>query len=189
VNNYKKVLLGAASALALSAGGPDVAQASLPVENAARASHPAVGAYSDRLVDLIMRTKGDLSSAAVQGTLTEMFKGASPNEVEHLPQFLADVMALGVTPDAATGIKDALIDVVLSNSSIPDSVRHSIVAQLASEAGMIQLAAKKQQCPPGMTLTKLGPNRFHCEPDEVGQVPKRDPNEVGQTGGGGPGGY
>src|SRR5262249_41330349 len=138
------------------------------------------GSYSDPLFMLIMRTKGDLSSPAVEGTLIQMFSGASRNEVENLPRFLADVMALGMTPDAAARIKDTLIDVVFSSSSIPDSVRDSVVAQLGAEATLIQLAAVKRQCPPGMTLTKTGPNRFHCEPGEVGQVP-RDPNEIGQV--------
>src|SRR5262249_35030144 len=145
--NYRKALVGAASVLALTAATGLDANASIPrADKPSETTQPAhgllsSGSYSDPLFMLIMRTKGDLSSPAVEGTLIQMFSGASRNEVENLPRFLADVMALGMTPDAAARIKDTLIDVVFSSSSIPDSVRDSVVAQLGAEATLIQLAA------------------------------------------------
>jgi hypothetical protein len=88
-----------------------------------------------------------------------MFSGASPAQVEHLPQLLADVMALGVTPDAVARIKNALIDVVSSNSSIEDGVRELVIAQLGAETKLIQVAQANER------------RRRPRDPDIVGQTP------------------
>jgi len=171
MNNYKKALVGAASVLALAAAGSS-ANASIPrfdkpVEaNAPAAGMLSSGTYSDPLFDLILRTKGDLSGEATETTLIEMFSGASPAQVEHLPQLLADVMALGVTPDAVARIKNALIDVVSSNSSIEDGVRELVIAQLGAETKLIQVAQANER-----------------------RRRPRDPDIVGQTAPGGGGGY
>jgi len=173
MHNYKKALLGAASVLALTATGQNPANASIPrFEPRAEATQPAKGllssssTYSDPLFDLILQTKGDLSSGAVESTLIEMFSGASRDKVENLPQLLTDVMALGVAPDAAARIKNVLIDLVSSNLSIEDSVRESVVAKLGVEASLIQIAQQT--------------NERRKRP--------RDPDIIGQTPGGGGGG-
>src|SRR6185295_13988317 len=133
MHDYKKALVGAASVLALAVAGQNSANASIPrSDKPAEAAAPALGllssgTYSDPLFDLILRTKGDLSSDAAENAVIEMFSEASRDKVEYLPQLLTDVMGLGVSPDAVARIKNALIDVVSSNSSIEDSARESIV--------------------------------------------------------------
>jgi|GEM_PF-4912145 hypothetical protein len=170
MHNYKKALVGAASVLALAAAGNSAANASVPrFDKQAETTAPAAGllssgSYSDPLFDLILRTKGDLSSEAAESTLIEMFSGASGDKVEHLPQLLTDVMALGVTPDTVARIKNALIDVVASNSSIEDGLRESVIAELGADAKLIQVAQTNER-----------------------RKRPRDPDIVGQTGGGGGG--
>jgi hypothetical protein len=171
MNNHKKLLVGAASVLALAAAGQTSAHASVPsFDKPVAAAQPATGflasgTYSDPLFDLILRTKGDLASATVENTLMEMFSNASRDKIESLPQLLSDIMALGVAPETTARIRSTLVEIADSHSAIDEDVRESVIAQLNTEAGVIQIAVTNEK-----------------------RRRPRDPDVVGQTGGGGGGG-
>jgi hypothetical protein len=171
MNNHKKLLVGAASVLALAAAGQTSAQASVPsFDKPVAAAQPATGflasgTYSDPLFDLILRTKGDLASAAVENTLMEMFSNASRDKIESLPQLLSDIMALGVAPETTARIRNILVEIADSYSAIDEDIRESVIAQLNTEAGLIQVAVTNEK-----------------------RRRPRDPDVIGQTGGGGGGG-
>jgi len=171
MNNHKKFLVGAASILALAAAGQSAAHASVPrADQSVGTMQPAKGflasgTYSDPLFDLILRTKGDLTSAAVENTLMEMFSDTSRDKIETLPQLLSDIMTLGIAPETTARIKNALMEITASNSAINEDVRESVLAQLGAEAGIIQVAVTNEK-----------------------RRRPRDPDVVGQTGGGGGGG-
>jgi hypothetical protein len=177
----RKALLCAASVLAFTAAQTP-ADAAVSPASTASAKSITPGAYADPLLEVLDRTGGGLAANAVESALREIFSRPTPAQISAMPNLLTGLISMGAPAETIAKSRALLDDIVSAAQDIGEQARAELLAGLEQRT-IIQLAAKRQ-CPPGMTLTKTGPNRFHCEPDEVGQVP-REPNEIGQVPGGG----
>ena len=155
---FRKALLGAASLLALTAGGQKPADASVPPADLATPAHhnAAIALHGDPLFELMAKTNGSLRLEPVEGALREMFVNPSSAQVEALPHLLAGLSGLGASSDVVAGAKTVLMEIVASAVNVDDQVAETTLTKLHSAGpNTVKLAALK---------------RRHRIPDEIGQV-------------------
>ena len=182
--DFKKVLLHAASILALTAGIQHSAEAAVPRDEAAtRNQGEPVDIFAkseaDLLFDLMARTQGSLTSKSIEKALKDMFANPSREQVKQFPAVLAGIAALG-SPDALAKASDVLVTLVLNLASIDSELRESVRAKLGAEYAPIVLAIRNK--------CYVGGREVPC--NTPGAVPGPLGGAIGGgAGGGGGGGY
>jgi hypothetical protein len=186
--DYKNALLGGvAGLLALTAGMQEPANAAIQRPDTLTQtvqSRSVGGGQSEAFLDLLMRTNGSLSSDAIEDALADMYSNPSREQIQNAPELLRDFAALGLGAEGIQRLRNVLGDIVSSVESLDDEFRASVVAQLNADVTPFVLAQTRRAC----TAAQLRNPRLRamCDPEEVGQTgqPPRDPNQVGQVGGG-----
>lgn len=179
--DYRKVLLGAVSVIALTAGAQQSAWASIPPVDQAitptAANQTGRQTSADPLFDLVKRTNGSLTSESIETALTEMFANPSAADIQGFPMLLASIASMSAGSDVTTRSKDVLIDIVADASDINEEQRDSVLTKLQTGERPIRLAENKKTSHhtvrPGLTIRPHRPAAQH-EPT---------PPVVGYTGG------
>lgn len=166
--DYRKKILGAASILALATGVQAPAQASAQVgsiENSSpKSSVPRIATMgSEHVFDLLVRSKGDLSASSIEKNLLDMFAEAKSEQVVTFPAFMKEISKLGLTSDASAKAREILSEIVVT-ATIDEDQKSSITEEISNGLKPMQLAQRRTR-----------------DPDVVGQV-------GGGTGGGAAGG-
>lgn len=169
---YRKLFLGAASVLALTAA-TETAKASIPrgSEPGQTTSSAAQHAFNDPLLDFVARTGGSLSVESVEATLGGMFDILSPAQAERLPAFLSDIAMLGLPDDVVDVARSFLLSKV-ANAGLTKEAYDRIEAGLLQPSLSYSLAKRTAKdlddCDPDSPrYDKDDPN---CAPDETGTI-------------------
>jgi hypothetical protein len=139
---YRKLLLGAASVLAVSSGP---AAASLGPTDLSPPSDQhvlAAGiASADPLLDLVIGAKGVFTVETVEDVVGTMYLHPSPRDARSMPGLLSDLVGLGVSSDVVDGARRALV-ARISESSLPLDVKLGTIERLGTAAPEVNLASK-----------------------------------------------
>lgn len=160
----KKVILGAASVLALTAATA-TANASIQRQEAQQPDprqQQAVDIKSDDLFDLVMRVQGSLEPDYVESALKDMFGELTQAQADGLPELLTNLARLGASAETIARAQEILIGLV--SSKLDGAIAQGVVEDLKR----------------GPATVKLAQNRRGRDPATTGQV--------GGGGGGAPGG-
>jgi hypothetical protein len=139
---YRKLLLGAASVLAVSSGP---AAASLgPTELSPSSDQHVLAtgtASADPLLDLVIGTKGVFTVQTVEEAVGTMYTHLSTRDARSMPGLLVDLIGLGVSSDVVDGARRALVTRI-SESSLPRDVKVETIERLGAATLEVKLASK-----------------------------------------------
>jgi hypothetical protein len=184
----KKIFLGAASILALTAaaGTPADATISRPQDqqnvHSTRVAEVPADLTSDPLFDLLARTNGSLTAEAIEKAIPQLFAHPTADQLRNMPEFLSSIASLGASATTMDRGKEALMGVVAS-AELTEEFRDSIRKRLEAGLRPLQLAQRKR-CDPRTGRLRNG----RCEPLSTGSTRRgndREPGTTGQVSGGG----
>jgi hypothetical protein len=172
---YRKVLLGAVSVIALTAGAQQSARASVPPVDQSITPIPAdqIGRQTsaDPLFELVRRTNGSLTSESIETALSEMFANPTPADIQGFPTLLASIASMGAGPDVAMRSKDVLISIASDAPYIDAGLKDSVMTKLQTGEKPIMLAENKK-LRPGLTIRPHKPAAQHePSPPVIGYTP------------------